>query len=320
VQKAIAAGGQAILFLNRRGYAHRRLCRDCGRPRECPHCATPLVYHKGRSALLCHYCGYGVPSASPCQSCGGEDWLDVGRGIEKVEEWLEGIFPGAGVARLDRDTTSSIGGAERILEGFKQGERKILLGTQMVAKGHDFPRVNVVGVLDADAGLGISDFRAQERAFQLITQVAGRAGRHGEGEVYLQTFRPENPLLSHALSEDYRGFFEAEIERRRELDYPPFRRLLLVEISGADEAMVDGHMRAFAAAFRPLARQADIEVLGPAFAALKKIKDQFRAHLVAKGKAPNQLQWAFHGALERYRPMESRTIRLRADMDPSAML
>ncbi|MBW8886576.1 MAG: primosomal protein N' [Fibrobacteres bacterium] len=320
VQTAIGTGGQAILFLNRRGYANRRLCRDCGRPRECPHCITPLVYHKGRAALICHYCGYQMPASAPCLACGGKDWLDVGRGIEKIEEWLDGIFPGAGIARLDRDTTSAIGGAERILEDFRRGEQKLLIGTQMVAKGHDFPKVNVVGVLDADAGLGLSDFRAQERAFQLITQVAGRAGRHGEGEVFLQTYRPDNPLLAFALDENYAAFYAAEIERRRELDYPPFRRLLLVEISGTDEALVDEHMRAFAAAFRPFAEQAEIQVLGPAFAALKKLKDHYRAHLVAKGKAPNQMQWAFHQALERYQPKHPQKTKLRADMDPLAML
>jgi len=320
VQTAIGTGGQAILFLNRRGYANRRLCRDCGRPRECPHCITPLVYHKGRAALICHYCGYQIPASAPCLACGGKDWLDVGRGIEKIEEWLDGIFPGAGIARLDRDTTSAIGGAERILENFRRGEQKLLIGTQMVAKGHDFPKVNVVGVLDADAGLGLSDFRAQERAFQLITQVAGRAGRHGEGEVFLQTYRPDNPLLAFALDENYAAFYAAEIERRRELDYPPFRRLLLVEISGTDEALVDEHMRAFAAAFRPFAEQAEIQVLGPAFAALKKLKDHYRAHLVAKGKAPNQMQWALHQALERYQPKHPQKTKLRADMDPLAML
>jgi primosomal protein N' (replication factor Y) len=320
LQNTMASGGQAILFLNRRGYANRRLCRDCGRPRECSNCATPLVYHKGRGALICHYCGFQLSASAPCLHCASEDWLDVGRGIEKVEEWLDGIFPGAGIARLDRDTTSAIGGAERILEGFKRGESKLLLGTQMVAKGHDFPKVNVVGVLDADAGLGISDFRAQERAFQLITQVAGRAGRHGEGEVFLQTYRPDNPLLAFALAQDYRSFFDAEIERRRELEYPPFRRLLLVEISGADETLVDEHMRAFAAAFRPFAEQADIIVLGPAFAALKKLKGHYRAHLVAKGKAPNQMQWAFHQAVERYKPKQPQKTKLRADMDPLAML
>ncbi|MDB5106036.1 MAG: primosomal protein [Fibrobacteres bacterium] len=321
VQKALDGGEQAILFLNRRGYAHRRVCKACGAHRECPHCIGPLVYHKSKRALICHYCGFNIPADAPCQPCGGVEWLDVGRGIEKVEEYLETIYPGVGIARLDRDSTSAIGGAEKILARFKSGELRILLGTQMVAKGHDFPKVNVVGVVDADSGLGLSDFRAQERAFQLITQVSGRAGRHqGEGAVYLQTYKPDNPLLGFALTHDYASFYLAEIERRKELEYPPFRRLLLIEITGDEEATVDAHMQEFAAAFRHFADQADVIVLGPAFAALKKIKDQYRAQILGKGKAPNQLQWVLNQALERYKPKQPQKTKLRADMDPLSML
>ena len=321
VQRALEAGEQAILFLNRRGYAHRRVCKDCGAPRSCPHCIAPLVYHKSKRSLICHYCGFKVPADAPCLACSGTSWLDVGRGIEKAEEYLRDIFPGTAIERLDRDSASAIGGAGKILERFKNGEVKILLGTQMVAKGHDFPKVNVVGVVDADAGLGLSDFRAQERAFQLITQVSGRAGRHqGEGAVFLQTFRPENPLLAFALAHDFGSFFAEEIERRRELDYPPFRRLLLIEITGGDESLVEEHMRDFSETFRHFAEQADVMVLGPAFAALKKIKDQFRAQLIAKGKAPNQLQWVFGQTLERYNPKQPGKTKLRADMDPLSML
>ncbi len=321
VQKALAAGEQAILFLNRRGYAHRRVCKTCGAARECPHCIAPLVYHKSKRALICHYCGFHVPADAPCLACSGTAWLDVGRGIEKVEEYLADIFPGVGIERLDRDSASAIGGAEKILARFRSGESRILLGTQMVAKGHDFPKVNVVGVVDADSGLGLSDFRAQERAFQLITQVSGRAGRHrGEGEVFLQTFRPENPLLGFALTHDYASFYRAEIGRRKELDYPPFRRLLMIEITGDDESMVDAHMREFADAFRHFADQADVIVLGPAFAAMKKIKDQYRAQILGKGTAPNRLQWVFKQALERFKPKQPQKTKLRADMDPLSML
>src|SRR5690606_35881471 len=168
-------------------------------------------------------------------------------GVEKVEENLNRIFPGIPVARLDRDTTAKVGETERILEGFRAGETRILLGTQMVAKGHDFPKVVVVGVLDADAGLEFADFRAGERAFPLITQVAGRAGRHtGQGGIggrlWLQTFRPENPLLGFALTHDYAGFFRAEIDTRQALGYPPFRRLLLCEMQGAKEGDVRAAM------------------------------------------------------------------------------
>jgi len=321
VQKALDAGEQAILFLNRRGYAHKRVCKSCGEPRQCPHCIAPLVYHKARQALVCHYCGFNVPANAPCLKCSGTAWLDVGRGIEKVEEYLQSIFPAAAIARLDRDSTSTLGGAEKILNGFKRGEFHILLGTQMVAKGHDFPKVNLVGVIDADSGLGLSDFRAQERAFQLITQVAGRAGRHqSSGEVFLQTYKPENPLLAFALTHDYASFFQAEIERRRELDYPPFRRLVLVEISGSDEKIVDAQMRRFADAFVDFAGQADVIVLGPAFAVMKKIKDQFRAQIIGKGKAPNQLQWVLRQTLERYNLKDPQKTKLRADMDPLSML
>ncbi|HLP40570.1 MAG TPA: primosomal protein N', partial [Fibrobacteria bacterium] len=321
VQKALEAREQAILFLNRRGYAHRRLCKSCGEPRQCPHCAVPLVYHKSLGAVICHYCGFSLPSDAPCGKCGGIRWLDVGRGVEKVEEYLRDIFPGARIARLDRDSTTTLGGAERILSAFRAGEVDILLGTQMVAKGHDFPKVNLVGVVDADAGLGLSDFRAQERAFQLITQVAGRAGRHRDaGQVYLQTYRPENPILGFALAHDYEGFYAAEIEQRKELDYPPYRRLVLAEMTGEDEAQVDAHMRAFAEAFRRYADQAEVIVRGPAFATLKKIKDQYRAHLLGKGKASNQLQWVVHQAMQHYVPDRSDKVRLRIDMDPSSML
>ena len=321
LQAALEAGEQAILFLNRRGYSHRRVCKTCGEPRQCPHCAVPLVYHKALGSVICHYCGFSVPFAAPCRKCGGPDWLDVGRGIEKVEEWLQGVFPEAAIGRLDRDTTSAIGGAEKILSAFRRGEYDVLIGTQMVAKGHDFPRVNLVGVVDADAGLGLSDFRAQERAFQLITQVAGRAGRHKDaGQVFLQTFKPENPLLAFALSHDFAGFYAAEIERRRELDYPPFRRLLLAEISGEDEREVAARMQAFADAFRRFADQAEVKVLGPAFASLKKLKDQYRGHLLAKGKAPNQIQWALRQALQVYAPGKNDKVKLRFDMDPLSML
>jgi primosomal protein N' (replication factor Y) len=307
--------------LNRRGYAHRRVCKTCGAPQQCPNCIVPLVYHKSAQSLKCHYCGYLRALYAPCLACSGETWLDVGRGIEKVEEYLQEIFPGVGIARLDRDSTSAIGGAEKILEGFKQGETQLLLGTQMVAKGHDFPKVNLVGVVDADTGLGLSDFRAQERAFQLITQVAGRAGRHGSsGQVFLQTFRPENPVLGFALSHDFVGFFQEETLRRQELEYPPYRRLLLVEITGENENLVAQEMETFAELFRGFADSSDVIVLGPAFAVIKKIKNQYRAQLIGKGKAANQLHWALQQTLQTFKLKQPNETKLRLDIDPASML
>lgn len=320
VQQALDRGEQAILFLNRRGYAPRRVCCACGNARMCPHCAVALTYHRASRALLCHYCGFSATVNSPCPSCGGMEFLDAGRGVEKVEEHLQEIFPRAGIARLDRDSTMRLGETGRILEQFKAGGTRILLGTQMVAKGHDFPKVNVVGVLDADAGLELADFRAEERAFQLITQVAGRAGRHdGVGRVFLQTFRPESALLRCALSHDYESFMNAEIERRREHGYPPFRRLLLCEMLGRKEEQVVESMESFAAILTELAPQAHADILGPARAALKKIRNEYRLHLLVKGTYPNQLQWLAEQGVARFHPKHAK-VRLRLDRDPVSLL
>lgn len=321
VQQALDAGGQAILFLNRRGYSPRRVCNTCGEPRECPYCAVSLVYHRATDELMCHYCGYVAAPDSACEQCGGTEFTDAGKGVEKVEEKLSAIFPGVPIARLDRDTTAKAGETERILEGFRAGETRILLGTQMVAKGHDFPKVGVVGVLDADAGLEFADFRAGERAFQLITQVAGRAGRHGAGgTVWLQTFRPENPLLGFALTHDYTGFFRAEIETRQALGYPPFRRLLLCEMQGAKEDDVRKAVTRFAEIVNELAPRAHAQVLGPAFAALKRIRNAWRLHVLIKGDYPNQLQWLAEEAQARMTPLLPKGVKLRMDRDPVSLL
>lgn len=321
LQQALDAGGQAILFLNRRGYSPRRVCNSCGEPRECPYCAVSLVYHRATDELMCHYCGYVAAPESTCEHCGGTEFTDAGKGVEKVEEKLAAIFPGVPIARLDRDSTAKVGETERILEGFRAGETRILLGTQMVAKGHDFPKVGVVGVLDADAGLEFADFRAGERAFQLITQVAGRAGRHGAGgTVWLQTFRPENPLLGFALTHDYAGFFRAEIETRQALGYPPFRRLLLCEMQGAKEEDVRKAVTRFAEIVNELSPQAHAQVLGPAFAALKRIRNAWRLHVLIKGDYPNQLQWLAEEAQARMTPLLPKGVKLRMDRDPVSLL
>ena len=321
VQQAMDKSEQAILFLNRRGYAPRRVCRVCGETRMCPNCAVALVSHRSTRNLLCHYCGYTAPVDSPCAHCGEREFIDAGRGVEKVEEHLRQIFPKVGIARLDRDSTANQGEVEKILEGFKAGETRILLGTQMVAKGHDFPKVNVVGVLDADAGLELADFRAEERAFQLITQVAGRAGRHdGIGHVFLQTFRPDSPLLRCALTHDYESFFNAEIVKRQSLGYPPFRRLLLCEMLGRNESQVVESMESFCVILNELAPQAHADILGPAYAALKKIRNEYRLHVLVKGDYPNQLQWLAEQAQERFRPKYPNHVRLRLDRDPVSLL
>jgi len=320
VQQAMDKGEQAILFLNRRGYSPRRVCAGCGETRMCPHCAVALVYHRSTEELLCHYCGFAAPALSACPKCQSNDFVDSGRGIEKIEEHLARIFPGIATARLDRDSTARQGESERILDRFRDGEIRILLGTQMVAKGHDFPKVNVVGVLDAEGGLSLADFRAEERVFQLITQVAGRAGRHGgAGRVFLQTFKPESALLRFALQHDYRGFFQAESGKRRELGYPPFRKLLLFEMLGPDEDQVRKEMDRVAVLLHEFAPAAHAEVLGPAYAALKKIRKDYRLQALVKGPYPNQLQWLAEKILEHYQPPKKNRTRLRLDRDPVSL-
>lgn len=321
VQQALDAGEQAILFLNRRGYSPRRVCNACGETRSCPYCAVSLVYHRARREMLCHYCGFTAGPESACEACGSAEFTDAGKGVEKIEENLRAIFPDIPVERLDRDSTSGLGETERILDRFRRGETRILLGTQMVAKGHDFPKVSVVGVLDADAGLDFTDFRASERAFQLITQVAGRAGRHGSpGTVYLQTFRPESALLKHALSHDYAGFYHTEIGNRKELGYPPFRRLLLFEMQGAKEEDVRKAMERLAAILHELAPRAHADVLGPAFAALKRVRNAWRLHALVKGDYANQLQWLAETAQARVTPLLPKGVKLRMDRDPGSLM
>lgn len=321
VQAALDDGGQAILFLNRRGYAPRRVCNACGEAKTCPYCAATLVHHRSRGELLCHHCGYTTALISACEHCGGTAFTEAGRGVEKIEEHLGAIFPGVPVARLDRDSTERQGETERILEAFRKGETRILLGTQMVAKGHDFPGVRVVGVIDADAGTDFADFRAGERVFQLLAQVAGRAGRHGEGgTVYLQTWRPDSTLLQHALEHDYGGFYRDEISVRETLGYPPFRRLVLFELQGSREDDVRTAMERLAATLRELAPQAHADVLGPAYAALKRVRNAWRLHALVKGDYANQLQWLAETARDRVEPDLPKGVKLRMDRDPANLL
>ena len=236
----LSRGQQAMLFLNRRGYNTFVSCRSCGQVIKCPNCDVAMTYHvQGGDGLLhCHYCGNVCPPPATCPKCGSRYIRFFGAGTQKVEEELKRLFPDVGVVRMDIDTTSGKDGHERLLDVFRSGRAKILVGTQMIAKGLDFPRVTLVGVVAADMTLNLPDYRAPERTFQLLTQVAGRAGRGVlPGRVVIQTYKPEDPVILAASRQDYRAFFEEEFERRRQRLYPPFTIMarLLVE-SGAEEA------------------------------------------------------------------------------------
>jgi len=230
---------QTIIFLNRRGYSHSLLCTGCGGFAVCPHCNVPLTYHKNKNLLRCHHCDYAVTAKLKCEVCGGENIAYKGVGTERLEADISTEFPTARIARLDRDTTSKKGAHREIFEKFSRREIDILIGTQMVAKGFDFPFVTLVGVVAADTTLGVSDFRSPERTFQLLTQVAGRAGRANlSGEVYIQTFQPEHYAISAASKHDYDEFFDREYPLRKEIGWPPLNSIANVIISGENENIV----------------------------------------------------------------------------------
>ncbi len=253
LRACLEEGNQAILFLNRRGYSQTVICRDCGYVAKCEHCDVSLTYHSDEGCLKCHYCGatYKIPSS--CPSCGGKSIRYVGTGTQRVVGELGALFPSARVLRMDVDTTSGKEGHYRILRKFADREADILVGTQMVAKGHDFPSVTLVGILDADMSLHFPDYRSGERTFQLVTQVAGRSGRAQEpGEVVLQTYDPENYILRFAAAYDYEGFYAHEISMRAAMGFPPFAKVVRVMVTGEDEAETLSALRETYEKLRPV--------------------------------------------------------------------
>jgi primosomal protein N' (replication factor Y) len=279
----LARREQVLLLLNRRGYAPVVLCHDCGVSARCVSCSVGLTYHRGRGRLCCHYCGFTAPPPDRCDACGGHRVALHGVGTEQVEEHLRREWPEARVARMDRDTTRTRFAHDAVLGGMRMGETDILVGTQMIAKGHDLPNVTLVGIINADVGLSLPDFRADERVFQLLAQAAGRAGRGALiGEVFLQTRRPTHEAFVFAQRHDVAGFYEQELARRRELGYPPFGRLVIVLITGVTEArVIDAAQRVADAAKDVL--PAAVTLLGPAPAPLWRLKGRHRWQVVLKG-------------------------------------
>ncbi len=283
IESALERKEQIILFLNRRAFAPFVVCRDCGHRFECPRCAVSLALHRGEKRLKCHHCDYAIPAPETCPDCAGTRVNAFGIGAEKVEQAVDERFPDARVARLDRDVVRRKGALEEVLAQFRLGELNVLVGTQMVAKGLDFPRVTVVGVIAADIGLNIPDFRASERTFQLLSQVAGRAGR-GErpGHVVIQTLSPKHPSIVMAKNHDYDSFFASIIQERRSAGYPPFRRLINIIFHGEDRHRVYELSAVAGQRLRQKLEGPDLEVLGPVDCPLAKRNNQFRRHVLIK--------------------------------------
>ena len=314
LRETLARREQAILFLNRRGHTRTLLCASCGAAVGCPNCSVALVLHRaGSERLRCHLCGHEEGPRRACAGCGGTQLIAFGGGTEKVEEQLESVAPRARVGRLDRDAAGGPGQAAALLARFARRELDVLVGTQMVAKGHDFPGVTLVGVLDADGPLHLPDFRAAERCVQLLIQVAGRAGRgDSPGRVLVQAFKPD------AIALDYDAFASAELRRREELHFPPFVRLVAVRLLGHSEARVRGAAeRAAALARRFKSGGEPVEVLGPAPAPLAKVRGKHRWQLLLRARD--------HGPLHRLaRALQASHrvpgVQLALDVDPVALL
>ena len=309
-------GEQSIILLNRRGYSSFVLCRSCGETIQCPNCDVTLTYHKSERVIVCHYCNHREPAPEKCPACSGKYIFYVGEGTEQIESMLTKLFPALRIARIDRDTASRRGAFEKSLFDFSAGKIDMLVGTQMLAKGHDFPNVTLVGVVSVDAGLALPDFRAAERTFQLITQVAGRAGR-GErpGQVLIQTYHPNHYALRHACAQDYAGFYREEIRHRQNHSYPPFVSLASLLLHGP----ALGKARADALELRKeldLANQErSCRILGPAPAPLARLKGEHRIQLLVKSRSRKQLRQMVDTALNAVvgRGQNLRAINLEID-------
>ena len=318
LRETLDRGEQAVVLLNRRGYAPLMYCLDCNSTLRCPQCEIGLTYHKGREKLVCHYCGYTRPFPSPCPECKGMNFLPLGEGTERLAERLS-VLAGRPVLRLDRDSTRRPGRMEEILAAFARQEAPILVGTQMLSKGHHFPQVTLAVVADGDLGLNLPDYRAAERTFQLLVQSAGRAGR-GEkpGRVLIQTRDVSHYCWQYVQTGDYEGFYAAELARRRLRRYPPFVRLALIRMSfGVEEKNGPAALNELATALRARARELDVQMLGPAPAPLALLRGRRRFHCLLKAGDWQALRRLYFFARSR---KASALLRLFLDLDPVNML
>ncbi len=322
LQEVLGRGEQALLFLNRRGYARVLFCLFCGQVFQCRNCSVALTHHQAQNRLVCHYCGYRQETPERCPRCTSPAIKHYGVGTERVEAEVKGLLPEARVARLDRDTAPHSGRALGVLESFAAGDLDILVGTQMITKGHHFPRVTLVGVVAADLSLFFPEYHAGERTFQLLTQVAGRAGRgEAKGKVLIQTYHPDHYVFQAVKSLDYQGFFEQELEVRRQSGYPPFTRLALVRLSGDHEERVDRAAQKLAAALRnALQRDRElasrVRLLGPAPPGLARLKGRFRRQLLLKSYGRGPLIETLSRLRQIWAQAPGTRVDLTVDMDP----
>ncbi len=311
---------QALLFINRRGFAGFVLCRECGHVVRCSSCDVSLTLHLDRQVMCCHYCAHEAPVPETCPACRGTKIRYFSAGTQRVEEEVKKLYPETPLIRMDRDTTTGRHAHSHYYQQFRERKAKILIGTQMIAKGFDFPDVTLVGVVAADTTLNLPDFRAPERTFQLLTQVAGRTARGPRGgRVIVQTYHPRHHSIVTAADHDYISFFEKELENRRQLAYPPFSELVRFLFSGPDEEAVFEAATWLTGRLEPAAGEA--QILGPAPASLYRIKEQYRVHTILKGRALPRLAPGLKKVIREYhRRKDSGSVRLAVDFNPQVVL
>ncbi|MDZ7833411.1 MAG: primosomal protein N' [Desulfobacterales bacterium] len=327
VRETLARGEQVLLFLNRRGFASFPVCAVCGEAVKCKNCDITLTLHKGINAYKCHLCGYTRPSAAKCEICGAPSIKQLGLGTEKIEEMVTNLFPEARVARMDRDTTKRKGALVKILKDLREQNIDILVGTQMVAKGHDFPNITLVGIICADLSLNFPDFRAGETTFQILAQVAGRAGRGTQpGTVLLQTYNPENFSITAARHQDFMNFYKEEIKFRKTFNYPPYARMIQLKISGRDFEKTKTHAAAIGEKCRKLKQSAPafqntIQVFGPIEAPLSRIANRYRWQILLKSAYTKPLHEFIRSLIfENGVALNHKDARMAIDVDPMMMM
>jgi primosomal protein N' (replication factor Y) (superfamily II helicase) len=321
IEQTHARREQSIILLNRRGYSSFILCRSCGESIMCPNCEVTLTYHRADRTLVCHYCNHHERAPSQCPACGSKYIYYVGEGTEQVEELLRKRFPTLRIGRIDRDTKSRRHQFAETLLSFGKGELDMLVGTQMLAKGHDFPNVTLVGVVSVDAGLALPDFRAAERTFQLITQVAGRAGRGDlPGRVLIQTYHPHHYALRHATAQDYRGFYEEEIRHRRNHGYPPFVALAMVLSRHKQAERAHETAQKVRAALLEADETRACRVLGPAPAPLARLRGEYRVQLLLKSRSRKQMRAVIDRAFEALEKDGQDLRSVNLEIDPVSMM
>jgi len=316
-----ANGEQSIILLNRRGYASFILCRSCGESIMCPNCEVTLTYHRGDQTLVCHYCNHHQRAPSQCPVCASKHIYYVGEGTEQIEEMLRKRFPQLRIGRIDRDTKSRRRQFEETLLDFEKAALDLLVGTQMLAKGHDFPNVTFVGVISVDAGLALPDFRAAERTFQLITQVAGRAGRGDRpGRVLIQTYHPHHYALRHAVAQDYVGFYNEEIRHRRNHQYPPFVALALLLTRHPDANRAHEIAQQVRKALAESDTNRSCRILGPAPAPLGRLRNEFRFHVLVKSRSRKQMRAVIDQAWTTLESAGNDLRHVSLEIDPISMM